>query len=430
MDALLEIASPDAPVNQIPAQFQSLSGSLAKLKPLLIRLTFAAAAVASMGATYRSQNFTVTAPTDEMAKQVAQHAEHYRRELAISWVGHELPNWYAPCPVKVKVGQAMGAGGFTSFSFDRGASGEMEVFGWNMVVQGSLERILDSVIPHEVSHTILACHFRRPLPRWADEGAATLAEHESEKRRQLLMVKQILHTSQRIPLKQLLSMTEYPTDPQAVLSLYAQGYTLADLLVQKQGKAHYLKFLGESKQLGWERVFLKYYGYESLAALEQEWVSWIEKGCPSLKPKSQPLLAGNSRRKRSSAKDVVIRSQTPDAEQPVAAANNKRGAHPKRYLKAPRPKLVSRPSTGKQKLALTASTDVELDTTDPRYQNDGWVAIRTSGRALPAVARRPRKTSSNNASSTRRNPSRKSATGQSRTSNTSTKFPARANHNR
>ena len=135
----------------------------------------------------------------------------HRRELAMAWLGHELPNWYSPCPVMVKVGQ-MGAGGYTSFSFDRGHTGEMEVFGWNMVVQGSLERVLDSVIPHEVSHTIFACNFRRPLPRWADEGAATLAEHESEKHRQLLMVNQILHTSQRIPLRELLSMKEYPKD--------------------------------------------------------------------------------------------------------------------------------------------------------------------------------------------------------------------------
>ena len=44
-----------------------------------------------------------------------------------------------------------GAGGATSFVFDRG-----EVFGWKMNIQGSRERILDSVLPHEVTHTIFA----------------------------------------------------------------------------------------------------------------------------------------------------------------------------------------------------------------------------------------------------------------------------------
>ena len=55
-----------------------------------------------------------------------------------------------------------------------------EVFGWDMKIQGSEERVLDSVLPHEVTHTIFASHFRQPLPRWADEGACTTVEHVSE----------------------------------------------------------------------------------------------------------------------------------------------------------------------------------------------------------------------------------------------------------
>ena len=139
-----------------------------------------------------SPNFEVEAPTESIAQQVATTAERCRRELAIDWLGHELPNWSGRCQVRVKVGQ-IGAGGATTFSFSEG-----EVFGWNMTVQGSLERILDSVIPHEVSHTIFACHFRRPLPRWADEGAATLAEEDSERRRQQKLAEEVLPTKRRI----------------------------------------------------------------------------------------------------------------------------------------------------------------------------------------------------------------------------------------
>ncbi|QDU46067.1 hypothetical protein Mal52_45640 [Symmachiella dynata] len=353
---------------------------------LLIRLALAAAAITSIGAKYQSPNFTVTAPTEQMAQQVAQHAEHHRRELALAWLGHELPNWYSPCPVKVKVGQ-LGAGGYTSFSFDRGRSGDMEVFGWNMVVQGSLERVLDSVIPHEVSHTIFACHFRRPLPRWADEGAATLAEHESEKRRQLMTVKQILHTSQRIPLRTLLSMKEYPKDPQAVLSLYAQGYTLAELLVQTEGKACYLKFLAESEKLGWDRAIKKHYGYHSLESLEKRWENWIEEGCPRLDRQEAPLLAAGNSNNRNN-ENLVVRSQTPDepeaeVQSGVAAQNG-----PQSRLVAPRPKVAARPRRTTQPTALAAAARQTRPSTNnnSRSGNEGWIAIRTSGRALPAMA--------------------------------------------
>src|SRR5262249_15759724 len=78
--------------------------------------------------TVNSRNFIVHAPTDDVARQVADTAEMCRKELAIIWLGKELPPWYRRCPIKVKVGQ-IGAGGATTFTFEGG-----EVFGWNMNV--------------------------------------------------------------------------------------------------------------------------------------------------------------------------------------------------------------------------------------------------------------------------------------------------------
>src|SRR5260370_35987937 len=69
-----------------------------------------------LGATYQTENFAVNAPTPEIATQVARSAEHFRKQLAIEWLGHELPRWAAPCPIRVKVGQ-IGAGGPTTVSF-------------------------------------------------------------------------------------------------------------------------------------------------------------------------------------------------------------------------------------------------------------------------------------------------------------------------
>jgi hypothetical protein len=266
------------------------------------------AAFLSLGASYKTSNFITHAPTPEIAKQVGDAAEIYRKELAITWLGHELPKWYAPCPIKVKVGN-YGAGGATTFSFDRG-----EVFGWDMQIQGSLERILDSVLPHEVNHTIFACHFRRPLPRWADEGAATIVEHESEKKRQRLLNRQVMGTNKRIPLRHLLSMTEYPSEMQQVLTLYAEGYSLADFLLQTGGKKRYLMFLEDAHKNGWDEAIAKLYKYKNVEALEQHWGSWIMAGSPALNlPAGQQLAANDPKAKPATVnKDLVIRSQSPD----------------------------------------------------------------------------------------------------------------------
>ena len=259
---------------------------------------------------YRTDNFSVTAPTPEIAKQVGQAAEHYRKQLAIDWLGYELPRWFAPCPIQVTVGQ-IGAGGATTFSFYPNGRGSAEVCNWDMRIQGSLERILDSVLPHEISHTIFACHFRRPLPRWADEGAATLAEHESERRRQVLTVRQVVGGRRRIPLRNLLSIKEYPVDPQDVLTLYAEGYALAELLVQEGGRERYLKFLGDAHAAGWEKAIRTHYSYGGIEDLEKRWHDWIVAGSPEIAmPKDQELASSGSKL-LPAEKAPILRAQSP-----------------------------------------------------------------------------------------------------------------------
>jgi len=52
------------------------------------------------GASHRTANFMVEAPTREAAKAVAEHAEACRKSIAREWLGKELPAWRSPCPVK------------------------------------------------------------------------------------------------------------------------------------------------------------------------------------------------------------------------------------------------------------------------------------------------------------------------------------------
>ena len=254
-----------------------------------------------LGAKHVTPNFEVEAPTAAIAEKVALTAERCREELAIEWLGHTLPNWFKPCHVRVRVGQ-LGAGGATTFSFGGG-----EVFGWDMTVQGSLERILDSVIPHEVSHTIFACHFRRPLPRWADEGAATIAEEESERRRQTKLAEEVMPSKRRIPLRELLAITEYPKNMQHVLTLYAEGYLLADFLVQKGGKRRFLDFMQDAHESGWDSSLRKHYEEESVEVLESKWSQWVIAGSPSLRRPNGELLAD-------AKSPSIVRSQNPDTK--------------------------------------------------------------------------------------------------------------------
>lgn len=284
--------------------------------PVAFNAVLLSLALGSVEGEFVSPNFIVHAPTTDIARQVAQAAEDSRRKLAVQWYGHEVNNWGEPCVVSVVVGKNLGAGGATRFKFHDG-----EVYGWNMEVQGSLERILDSVIPHEVNHTILACYFRRKVPRWADEGAATVVEHISERSRSFDLAEKLVNQGRRIPLRVLLSMKQYPRDNDQVLAMYAQGYSLVEFLLQHKGRKHFLNFLNDAHHRGWDRAIASFYGSQGIEELEQKWSSWVLAGSPRLDlPKGQ-LLASTGASAPTSRTASVVRSQGPGGNGPRETAS-------------------------------------------------------------------------------------------------------------
>jgi hypothetical protein len=283
-----------------------------------VAMCFSAASTLHAAAGYRTTNFTVTAPTPKLAKEIGDAAEVWRKQLAMEWLGKELPRWAEPCPIKATVAPRLGAGGATSFVFDGG-----EVFGWRMNIQGSRERVLDSVLPHEITHTIFATHFRQPVPRWADEGACTTVEHHSEIAKQERMLIDFLKVrpgerGRGIPFDDMFYMTEYPQD---VLPLYAQGHSLAVFLIGQKGKAAFLQFLSDGMRDGnWPRAVRENYGFQHLLALQNSWLDWVKSGRPTLMPSDGTLLAGGATSAGGTPATLASATVTPTPAAPDAAA--------------------------------------------------------------------------------------------------------------
>ncbi len=245
----------------------------------------------SMGASYRTPNFVVQTQSPQLAEQFAKAAEKYRHDLAIDWLGKPMPDWSQPCVMTVRVGPTLGAGGATTFVFDRG-----EVFGWRMTIQGSRERILDSVLPHEITHMIFASRFRCPLPRWADEGGATSVECQSERAKHYKMLVQFLRSHRGIAFSRMFAMSEYPSD---IMPLYAQGYTLCDFLIQKGGRRKFVEFLADGlKSSQWSAAIHRHYGIQGVGSLQNTWLAWVRQGFPRIQsqtPDTTEMLAADKR---------------------------------------------------------------------------------------------------------------------------------------
>ena len=270
---------------------------------------------ALMGAQYRTTNFVVITPSPQVAQQVGQYAEKYRREKAIEWLGYEMPQWPQPCPLYVQINME-GPSGATSFHFGQG-----QVLSMKMEIQGPLDRLLASVLPHEVTHTVFAYYFRQPVPRWADEGGSVLSEDSIERDRHDKLVRSILNQGRQIPLRRLLSLKEYPRE---VMCLYAEGYSMSDYLVKRSDRRTFLAFVAQGMRAGWDSAAQSFYGLSSVEALEEAWLRHLRE----TKNHPDTLLAGDrGRTPAAPTSRNIVRLTVPPA-QPIMATGIVRGAMP------------------------------------------------------------------------------------------------------
>lgn len=220
------------------------------------------------GASARTPNFAVEAPTAEAAQAVARHAESCRRTIAQAWLGQELPPWPTPCPIRVKL-TAGEAGGLTSFGFDRGRVSDQR-----MTVEGRLDRILASALPHEVTHTIFAAYFGGPMPRWADEGASLLSEDRRETDRHDQIAAGLLARRGQWPLARLFQIDTYPSDANGLMGFYGQGYSVSRFLIEIGGRPRFLQFVRDGSRTGWDTAARTHYGLADCDELDSAWRSW------------------------------------------------------------------------------------------------------------------------------------------------------------
>lgn len=228
--------------------------------------------IASLISPASGGNFTVTSPDVNFSRRVLAQAETYRREQSIAWFGDEMPTWYEPCPINIRFANA--TSGSTTFTFGDGGN----VFDWRMNVFGQPTDILESVLPHEVLHTVFASHFREWLPRWADEGACSTIEGTKELKRIRSVLNVALQTRRGIAFNQMVGLMDYPAD---IGAMYAQGESVVDFLLQHDGKRHFTKFLSAGlKSKDWSGELCRSYGYKRLVDVQVAWLDWYKAGSP------------------------------------------------------------------------------------------------------------------------------------------------------
>ena len=348
--------------------------TLRRLTALLIVAFPAAGTVHS--ATFRTANFVVTAPDQNLARRFGEAAEKFRQEKALQWLGQEMPQWPQPCPLVVRVNEHNGGGGgATSFTF--GSDGRRSIVSsQEMEIHGPVKQLLESILPHEVTHTVLAHHFGRPVPRWADEGGSVLSENDEERFNHDVKNREYLNAGRGITLRNLFPMAEYPREMHV---LYAQGYSVCDYLVElggggQVGRAKLLQFLEIGMQGGnksshgtvttWNAAVRQVYRIDSVDALEAAWLDSLRSpqqrvavrapaaarnvgATPTAAAKAPSYVSSGGARPdiRSSAAPAIPILDTPVQARGTAPDNEPvRPTSPARYDALPPPAPVARPT--------------------------------------------------------------------------------------
>ncbi len=304
----------------------------------LLALAAVACATAPAPAAGRAttENFVVDAPTKELARTFGEAAEKFRKEKALDWLGKEMPPWPARCPLVVEVTPDQ-AGGATEFTFGPVAGGRMGVTAQQMRIFGDVPRLLVSVLPHEVTHTVFAYRFGQAVPRWADEGGSVLSENDDERYKHDVKCRELMSRGRCINLNVLFRMKEYPQDTH---TLYAQGYSVCRYLIDRgggglAGRRKFLDFIGvglRNDNRNWAEA-AQVYGYDSPDDLQLDWIEAMRKTVPQRAGRTPPaggavaLTGGKGTETRNSFAGLPLleppltaRGATPGTERTTVAA--------------------------------------------------------------------------------------------------------------
>ena len=212
----------------------------------------------------------------EAAEKAARLAESGRLAAARKWFGEPLADWTEKQRCDVYLHD-------TGDAYARATGQPPQCPGHStMPMEGDrvLGRRIDlhcddpnmgvGVLPHEVTHVVLAGRFPGALPRWADEGMAVLSEPRDRVERHLNNLPNHAQQRQLFNLGQLMRLDTYP-EPRLIGPFYAQSVSLVDYLSRLRGPVVFSQFLTEGMRGNWEAALKKHYNLASFQDLQVAW---------------------------------------------------------------------------------------------------------------------------------------------------------------
>jgi hypothetical protein len=217
--------------------------------------------------------------TREVAEKAARVAEAARTAGYRKWFGDAGGTWNPRCDLYLHAtaqdytqatGQHGDCPGHSTVGNDRENS--ERIISRRLDIHVDVPEWWVGVLPHETTHVVLAGRFGpQPLPRWADEGMAVLAEPRDRVERHLRNLPMHSRNGELFAVGDLMRMSKYP-EPRLIGAFYAESVSLVDFLSrQPGGPPKFAQFLRDCPRLGHENALKQHYGFDGFADLEARW---------------------------------------------------------------------------------------------------------------------------------------------------------------
>lgn len=228
-----------------------------------------------------TEHFVVYHRNNEIGQRVAAVAEltYDRLFRAMGLSTH----WYKPCDVFIHPTQEEFMASTDNHKWSGGAhfiaqrngvlkSHRIESF-------QTQPRLLQAIIPHEVTHAMLAHYlrYRQTVPLWLNEGLAARSEPMAVHRYYQRIVRQALEVGVALRATDLTRAAVYP-DGRSVQLFYAHCFSVCDYLIQLRGLKTFLRF-SEQLTMAPDSLTLllrRFYRIDGPTALQNRWLSHME----------------------------------------------------------------------------------------------------------------------------------------------------------
>lgn len=227
---------------------------------------------------HETPNFRIFHHSPELAARAAQAAESVRFTQGKRWTSPASSrNWNPKCEVylypEAKVFSKMTGQPETSPGFTTMAANGGKIVSRRVNLRADHPRLLSAILPHEITHVVLADLFPdQPIPRWADEGMAVLAEPPAELRSRSAELNAPLQENRVFAVADLVAL-DYP-EAKDWSTYYAQSVSLTRYLVEQGEPRDFIRFLQVLQRSGIDAALRDTYKINDLAELQNLWLTY------------------------------------------------------------------------------------------------------------------------------------------------------------